>query len=88
MLRIGVLQEGYIYPKVERAVRDLLRKRSQLVRQKTANLLSIQHLVTRNTGTALKGNALKKLAPADLSTLLPEVDLALAGQSNLAVIQC
>jgi transposase len=88
MLRLGVLPEGYIYPKAERAVRDLLRKRSQLVRQKTANLLSIQNLVTRNTGTALKGNALKKLTPADLGTLLPDPDLALAVQSNLAVIQC
>ena len=50
LLRLGVLPEGYIYPKQERAVRDLLRKRSQLVRQRTANLLSIQNLVTRNTG--------------------------------------
>ena len=50
LLRLGILPEGYIYPKAERAVRDLLRKRSQLVRQRTANLLSIQNLVTRNTG--------------------------------------
>jgi hypothetical protein len=35
---LGVLPEGYIYPKQERPVRDLLRKRSQLVRQRTANL--------------------------------------------------
>ena len=34
LLRRGVLPEGYIYPKEERAVRDLLRKRAQLVRQK------------------------------------------------------
>jgi len=33
LLRLGILPEGYIYPKEERAVRDLLRKRSQLVRQ-------------------------------------------------------
>jgi transposase len=43
LLRLGVLPTGYIYPKEERAVRDLLRKRSQLVHQKTANLLSIQN---------------------------------------------
>jgi transposase len=35
LLRLGILPEGYIYPKAERAVRDLLRKRSQLVRQRT-----------------------------------------------------
>jgi transposase len=31
LFRLGVLPEGYTYPKEERAVRDLLRKRSQLV---------------------------------------------------------
>ena len=31
VLRLGILPQGYIYPKEERAVRDLLRKRSQLV---------------------------------------------------------
>jgi transposase len=40
LLRLGVLPEGYIYPKAERAVRDLLRKRAHLVRQHTANVLS------------------------------------------------
>jgi transposase len=50
MLRLGVLPQGSIYPKEERAVRDLLRKRRQLVRQKTANLLSIQTLTARHTG--------------------------------------
>ena len=42
LLRLGVLPQGYIYPKAERAVRDLLRKRSQLVRHRTSHLLSIQ----------------------------------------------
>ena len=50
LLRLGVLPKGYIYPKEERAVRDLLRKRSQLVQHKTTHLLSIQNLLTRNTG--------------------------------------
>ena len=50
LLRLGVLPEGHIYPRAERAVRDLLRKRSQMVRQRTTNLFSIQNLLTRNTG--------------------------------------
>jgi len=44
------------YPKEERAVRDLLRKRGQMVRQRTANLLSIQNLITRNTGSSIRSN--------------------------------
>ena len=50
LLRLGVLPEGYIYPKAERAVRDLLRKRAHLVRQHTANVLSVQNILVRNTG--------------------------------------
>jgi transposase len=88
LLRLGILPEGYIYPKEERAVRDLLRKRSQLVRQRTTNLLSIQNLVTRNTGSSLSGNRLKQLTVADVEQLLPQAELALAVKSNLAVLQC
>jgi transposase len=50
MLRLGVLPEGSIYPKAERAVRDVLRKRSHRVHQHTANVLSGQNILVRNTG--------------------------------------
>src|SRR5262249_26819755 len=50
MLRLGILPEGYIYPKEARAVRDLLRRRAQLVRQRTTNLLSMTNQFARLTG--------------------------------------
>ena len=87
ILRLGVLPEGYIYPKEERAVRDLLRKRGQMVRQRTANLLSIQNLITRNTGSSISSN-LKTLDSETVDALLPNPDLALAVKANLAMIQC
>jgi transposase len=43
LLRLGLLPEGYIYPKEDRAVRDLLRKRSQLVHQHTSLLQSVEN---------------------------------------------
>ena len=61
LLRLGVLPEGYIYPKQERAVRDLLRKRGQLVHQRTANLLSIQSLISRTTGNSIGAQYIKAL---------------------------
>jgi len=88
ILRLGVLPQGYIYPKEERAVRDLLRKRSQLVHQRTANLLSIQNLVTRNTGSSIRSNRIKTLDSETVDALLPNRDLALAVKANLAMIQC
>jgi transposase len=86
LLRLGVLPEGYIYPKQERAVRDLLRKRSQLVRYRTANLLSIQNLFTRNTGSSISANQVKGLDTQQVDELLPDGDLALAVKANLSVM--
>ena len=67
----GGITEGYIYPKEERAVRDLLRKRGQMVRQRTANLLSIQNLITRNTGSSIRANRIKTLDAEQVDELLP-----------------
>lgn len=88
MLRLGVLPEGYIYPKAQRPVRDLLRKRGQLVEQQTANVLSIQNIIVRNTGLRLRANRIKSLSQADLDKLLPDSDQALAISSALAVVSC
>ncbi|MFM9972568.1 MAG: IS110 family transposase [Burkholderiales bacterium] len=88
LLRLGVLPQGYIYPKAERAVRDLLRKRGQLVRQRTANILSIQNLLTRNTGSSLNGNRIKALDAEQVDQLLANPDLSLAVKANLAMMQC
>ena len=88
LLRLGVLPQGYIYPKAERPVRDLLRKRGQLVRQRTANLLSIQNLLTRNTGSSLNGNRVKTLDAKQVDELLANPELALAVKANLAMMQC
>jgi transposase len=59
-----------------------------LVRQKTANLLSIQNLLTRNTGTALSGNRIKTLTEEQVRAFLPTAELALAVTSTLAVMRC
>jgi transposase len=88
LLRLGILPQGYIYPKQERAVRDLLRKRGQLVRQRTANLLSIQNLITRNTGSSMNSNRIKTLDAKQVDELLANPDLALAVKANLAMLQC
>jgi transposase len=88
LLRLGILPEGYIYPREARAVRDLLRKRSQLVRQRTANLLSLHNLFARQTGARLSANRVKRLSEEELGELLPEPSIALAGTSNLAVMRC
>ena len=86
LLRLNVLPEGYIYPRADRPVRDLLRKRSQMVRQRTTNLLSIQSLLTRNTGRSLNANRVKTLDGPQVDALMPNADLALAVKANLSVM--
>src|SRR5262249_31070139 len=88
LLRLGVLPEGYIYPKAERAVRDMLRKRAHLVRQQTANVLSVQNIIVRNTGVRLSAKRLHELTQEELQGLLPEADQVLAVTSSLAVLAC
>jgi transposase len=88
LLRLGVLPVGYVYPKQDRAVRDLLRKRGQMVRQRTANLLSIQNLFSRNSARSMSANRVKALDSKQLDELVLNSDLALAIKANLAMLQC
>lgn len=86
MMRLGILPTGYIYPRAERALRDLLRKRATMVQQKTANILSIQNLEARNRGTKISSKEVKKLTPASVSILYDDAHLALALTTTLTVI--
>src|SRR2546425_2809996 len=88
LLRLGVLPEGYIYPKAERAVRDLLRKRAHLVRQHTANVLSVQNIMARNTGGRFSVKRIQELTKQELTTLLTEKTQVLAVTSSLVVLDC
>jgi transposase len=61
MLRLGILPEGYIYPKEERPIRDLLRKRGHLVRLRTSLVVSLQNILSRNLGRKMNMNDVKAL---------------------------
>jgi transposase len=87
LLRLGLLPEGYIYPKAQRAVRDLLRRRSRLVQQHTANVLAVQNLLSRNRGRSLSAHQIKRLTPQTVGELLPDANQALAVQSTLLAMR-
>ncbi|MBA2654375.1 MAG: IS110 family transposase [Gammaproteobacteria bacterium] len=81
--RLGILNAGYIYPKESRSVRDLLRKRSQLVQHRTTHILSMQTLIERTTAMRLSANQIKQLTEEKLSEYLKDVHIYLAAKSNL-----
>jgi transposase len=86
LLRLGILPTGYIYPKEERPIRDLLRKRLQLVQQRTLQILSFQNLVARNLGKSMNGNEVKKLNEDDVEQLFRDEHLVVAGKASIATI--
>lgn len=88
LLQLNILPEAYIYPADLRPVRDLLRKRMFLVRQRTANILSIQNLVTRNTSRTLSARGVERLTPEFTAELGLPCDVALALQASLAMVNC
>ncbi|HNP25681.1 MAG TPA: hypothetical protein PKM20_02980 [Nitrosomonas sp.] len=51
---------GYIYPKAQRAIRDLLRRRLSLVRSASAQLISVQSQIWRSAGIRIKSDTLRK----------------------------
>jgi transposase len=67
---MGVLPQAYIYPKEDRPVRDLARRRSRLVRVRTAEWLSLETLVARHSGQGLGIQALSNLQEGALNELL------------------
>lgn len=88
LLRLGILPEGYIYPRDERGVRDLLRKRMNLVRQRTSNILSFKSMIARHLGASMGTNFVKRLSEDDAGELFGDEYVALAAMSNIAVMQC
>ncbi|MDP1611214.1 MAG: IS110 family transposase [Sulfuritalea sp.] len=86
LLRLGILPTGTILPPEHRATRDLARKRMQLVRSRTSHILAIENILARQRGATINSNAIKRLTAADVDQMGLPADVALAVQSNLAVV--
>ncbi len=85
LLQLGILPTGYIYPRAERPVRDLLRRRTFLMRQHTANLLSLQNFYRRYTGSKPSAADLKRRPAETFEAALGDPHLGLAMHTGLAV---
>ena len=86
LLILGILPEGYIYPKEHRPVRDLARKRMFLVRHKTAHILSLQSFIQRCCGIKISAGDIRSLSVEALEEWLKEEYLILTAQANLDTI--
>jgi len=86
LLILGILPQGYIYPKKDRPVRDLARKRMFLVQHKTAHILSLQSLIQRCCARKIRTNDMRHLTTKGLEAWLEEEYLVLSAQANLDTI--
>ena len=87
LLRLGILHEGYIYPREARAVRDLMRRRMQLVQTRSAQVICMQTQFTRSTAKSPSSNALKRMLPDEIEALLEERNVASGVRANLEVVR-
>jgi transposase len=86
LLRLGILPTGTILPPEHRAIRDLARKRMQLVRNRTSHILAIENIMARQQAVKITSNIIKRLTAEGVDQMGLPADVSLAIQSNLAVI--
>ena len=67
--RLNILPKAHVYDPQLRPVRDLLRRRTNLVHQRTALLLSFKSLYARTTGQRLDLSEAKKMEPKEAPKL-------------------
>ena len=81
LLKLNILPEGYIYPREQRPIRDLLRKRGHLVRLRTSLVISLENIISRNNGSGPRGGEVMALRTDHITPLLKgNEDLELAGK--------
>lgn len=86
LLRLGVLPTGYIYPREQRALRDLLRQRTRLVQQRTAHVLNVKSTLARQKGCVFSTDEIlaRKAAPWPI---LSDSNVALAVEVHRPVLE-
>jgi len=85
LMRLGILPTGCIYPLAERGLRDLMRKRMGLVRDRTRYILSLKTQHQRQTGRNLASNDIK--TRKFQLPVLGDANVQLAMSSNLSMIR-
>jgi transposase len=83
--RLGLIPRAYIYPKADRPLRDLLRRRMLLVQNRTSFLLSLGSMHVRETGRTLPRGAAHTMDTEELLALFaaPFTKLAATAMDNL-----
>ena len=91
LCRLGILPEGYVYPREERSVRDLLRRRMLLVQERTRMILSLRNMFARENGVSPSWRRIVRMAPEELGQLTgpdPYLRFVAKQQSDVITFLC
>jgi transposase len=90
LLHLGILAEGHIYPKEQRGVRELLRRRMMLVQEQTRFVLATKGIITRYENIKLTGEKIKRCHGKEekLLQLIKDEHVKLSVQSQLKILHC
>ncbi|MBR0832684.1 IS110 family transposase [Bradyrhizobium manausense] len=78
--------EAIVLPREHRVVRDLARKRMQLVQSCTTHVLAVENIMARQLGGRMTSNQIKRLTDDTIDSLPVAADVGLAIKANVAVI--
>jgi transposase len=86
-MRLGILPESYVYPPEARPIRDALRRRMLIVRQRTQSLLSLESLFARQGLGCPKADQLKGWTRTEVEALKLDPFTRLQVESLLGVVR-
>lgn len=86
-MRLGILPESYIYPPEVRPIRDALRRRMLIVRQRTQTLLSLESLFARHGLACPRADELKGWTSVEVDGLKLDAFTRLQVESLLSVLR-
>lgn len=87
LLCLGLLPEGFIYPKEERPVRDLNRKYRRFIEERTSHILSLNSLFNRNLSQQLSAYKIKKLSDKQVEKMIAEKNLLACAMAHVMTIR-
>jgi len=85
IMRLGILPTGYIYPKAERSLRDLLRKRIQLVQDRSSHIIRYKSQIQMHTGRTIRADFIK--AKKYQAPEIGDDNVQLALQSHITMVK-
>jgi len=87
LLCLGLLPEGYIYPKEERPVRDLNRKYRSFIQERTTHILSFKSFLNRSFSKDMSAYHIKKLTDEQVREMIVDKNSLAMAMADVETIR-